>query len=210
MEANARLTGFVASAFLLLSGASCGKFSRTTVARAEQEIIEAVIADNDDSRPSVRRGLFQRSSVHLAFIGDMTYPTLVTELRKNAKYRDQAFHEALEDFIRANSAIETQMVFSKKLPDSIVLVPNAQVQRIYETTRNTDEAQLAIRKQFGGIDGTYEVSRAGVDSHRRVALICLSYSNWPGSVRGRFYVLIFDGVKWSVQMDDSIGPSWMS
>lgn len=157
-----RTIGFIICAVFALSGAACGKFRGSTVSPVEQEIIEAVVANNADSQPPAKRGLFQRSSTRLAFVGDMTYSTLAGELRKNAQYRDQAFHEAVEDFIRANATVETELVFSKKLPDSIVLVPNAQVQRIYETTRNTDEAELAIRKQFHGIDGIYEVSRAGL------------------------------------------------
>lgn len=168
------------------------------------------MADNGDSRSSARRGLFQRSSVQLALIGDRSYAALVAVLREDAKYRDFAFHEALEDFIRANSTIETKLVFPRKLPDNIVAVHNAEVQGIFDKTRTLKDAGDAIRERFGGIDGIYEVSRPGVDAHQRVALICLSYSSQPGTVTGRFYILTFDGVRWVVQKDDFFGTSWMS
>jgi hypothetical protein len=202
--------GLVLSALLLLSSTSCRDASRPTVSATEQDIIEAVITGNENRRPSAKRGLFQESSVRLAFVGDMTFSTFVTVLRKDAEYRDPAFHEALEDFIRANSAGETKLVFPTELPENIVLVPVAEIQKIREKTRTLGEAELAIQARFGDIDGIYQISRAGIDSGRRVALICLSFSSRPGTVTGRFYILRFDGSKWIVQKDDYFGTSWMS
>lgn len=202
---------FIAMLSLACLGSNCSRFARPTVSTVDQEIIEAVIADNEDSA-STKRGLFEHSSVRLALIGDLTYPTLANELRKNAAYRDQAFHEALEDFLRANGweTAKTKLIFPRKLPDSIVLVPDDEVRKIQKNMRTLEEAQGAIRARFGAIDGIYQVSKPGVDAHRTVALICLSYSSAPGTVTGRFYILKFNGAKWIVDKEDLFGPSWTS
>lgn len=201
--------GFVASTLLLLFGAACESVSRPTVSNLEQEIIETVLASNDDSVRSNKRGLFQTTSTRLFFVGNMTYEMFAAELRKNARYRDETFRSALEDFIRVNST-ETKLVFPEKLPDSIVLIPDKEIRELYDKSRTVRDAQVAIQARFHGIEGIFDVSRPGIDSKQSIALICVGYGSGPSSGRGRFYILKFDGSKWTVETDDFFGPSWMS
>jgi hypothetical protein len=202
--------GSLIGSIVLLAVAACAKSNRPNVSAVEQEIIEAAIAGNDDARPAVRRGLFRRSSVRLARGGDKTYETLAAELRKNAEYRDAAFHEALEDFLRANSPEDVKLVFRAPLPETVVLVSDEEVRKVRANTKTLKDADAAIHSMFGGIDGIYQTSRPGIDAHQRVALICLSYFRASGTVWGRFYILKFDGKRWTVDKDDLFGPSWMS
>jgi hypothetical protein len=181
------------------------------VSTVDQDVIEAVMADNEYSATK-QRGLFDHSSVQLALVGDLKYSTLADELRKNAEHRDQPFHEALEEFLRVNESgkAETKLIFPRKLPTNIVLVSTDEMREIQKNMRSFEEAQTAIRARFGPIDGVYQVSKPGIDAHQTVALICLSYSSAPGIVTGRFYILKFNGAKWIVDKEDLFGPSWTS
>ncbi|CAN5464774.1 hypothetical protein BH18VER2_BH18VER2_08040 [soil metagenome] len=64
--------------------------------------------------------------------------------------------------------------------------------------------------QVRGIEGIYRASRLGIDSHRRVALVCVTYSSSVSSVYGKFYVLRFDGTNWHIQKDVYFGPTVLS
>jgi len=55
--------------------------------------------------------------------------TFANSLREEAKDRDKAFREALEDFLKKNK-IPVQIVFPTNAPKSMELVSNATVNRI--------------------------------------------------------------------------------
>lgn len=202
--------GFVLSGCLILLGSACIKSGAPTVSVAEQDIIETVIAQHRDSERSPKHALFQATSVGSLVFGEMTYMKLAEELRKEAKDRDDAFREALEDWIRLNATV-TKLSFPRKLSESIVLAPNSDVQKIWDAN-SRDEGQVwaAIRARFPGTVGIFTVSRPGIDTRRTVALICVDYTTGSLSATGRFYILRFDGTKWVIQKDDFFGPSWMS
>ena len=191
-----------------LALASCEAFERPTVSISEQAVIEAVMADNDDSGHYPKRVLLQTASVRLFLVGDRKYETFARELRKNAKDRDEAFRGAVENFLQANIT-DTTLVFPRPLPTSIFPVSEAEVRRFYDQTPTVSDA-LAHMRQKWGTDAIFQVSRPGFAPDGTFALICAGVSSGPVSGRGRFYLLKFDGRKWAVEKEEFFGPAWLS
>lgn len=193
---------------LLLASVACPKSDHPTLSIVEQQIIEAVVNDNDESTALGPRGLSQTASSRCYLVGDMSEAFRNSEMRKNSQLRDTALNSAIEDFIRKNS-VDTELVFPKKLSEKIVLIPEQKVRDIHDSAHSGGDAWGSIKSRFG-VEEIYQVSRPGIDDKRSVALVCVNYASARAASTGRFYILRFDGAKWVVQKEESFAPRWMS
>jgi len=173
------------------SGSACSRQEVPTVTSAEQDVMEAVLADNEESPTLGKRGLYNKSSTRLFWGGRDEYSSLVEDLRKEASYEKPAFQELVENYVRAN-ATDIKLVFARKLPDNTLLVPDG----------NNVEA---AKDRFAGIEGVYQISRVAIDAQRTTALVSLAYYRGLNAAYGRFYILKFDGKKWVVDKSKRFG-----
>lgn len=181
---------------LTLCGAACSKQEVPTITSTEQDVVEAVLADNADSPPLSKRGLYNKSSTRLFWGGRDEYSSLTEILRQEASHEKPSFQELVENYVRAN-ATDSKLVFPRKLSDNIILVPPG------------NNVQ-AVKDRFTGIEGVYEISRVAIDAQRTTALVSLVYYRGVNAASGRFYIVRFDGQKWIVQKTESFGPRPMT
>ena len=142
--------------------------------------------------------------------GDVTAThTFSKSLREEAKDRDKAFREALDDFLKKNET-PVQIVFPTNAPKSVELVSDATVKEIYSAKQDAKPNGWDVfHSRFPDSGCLITISRVGIDSKGTVALIYLGQSSGYLAGRGGIRVLRREGGKWLLKYE-SIGPEWVS
>jgi len=183
-----------------------------TLTLAEQGVIESLLSQELGTKVSKKHIITEYTSIRpdngVLQLDDVC-DTFANSLREEAKDRDKAFREALEDFLKKNK-IPVQIVFPTNAPKSMELVSNATVNRIFSVKRNANPNGWDVFYQrFPESDGLFAISRVGIDSKGTVAIIYLGEHYGYLSGRGRIWVLRREGGKW-ILTHERIGLEWIS
>jgi hypothetical protein len=179
-----------------------------TLTLAEQEVIEALLRQDAQVRVGKRLVIQEIASMDGVHSGDSTEKA-AADLRRDARDRDSAFKEALEDFLAKNKT-DTRIVFPTNPPVKVELVSKAIVNEIFSQTNNAKiDGWDLFYKRFPNSSGLITISRVGIDPKGTVAIIYLGQQSHWLSGGGRIRVLKREGKKW-VLTRESIGAQWVS
>ena len=152
----------------------------------------------------------ETTSVRLMLLSYESYDTFAEELRQAANARDQAFREALDDFLKKNRTA-TQIVFATNTLKSIELVSNATLKEIFSGKHDVKPDGWDIFYQrFHDSDGLITISRVGLDSKGTVAIIYLGKQSGYTTGRDSIRVLRRESGKWVLKEHERIGPRGVS
>ena len=184
-----------------------------TLTLAEQAVIEALLPQESASKKYVieeRTSISMLQSDHGALQLDNAYDTFANPLREEAKDRDKAFKEALEDFLKKNKT-PVQIVFPTNALKNVELVSDATVNGFFAAKHNVKpDGWDAFYRRFPDSGGLITISRVGFDPAGTVALIYLGEQSHYRSGQGRIRVLRREGGKWIFKASERIGPEWVS
>ncbi len=184
------------------------KTVESTITVIEQDVIEATLAQSIELSVAKRHIIVDLASIPWFMRGN-DYDKFVNILRDQAKDRDAAFRDALEDFIRKNR-VETKLLFPKPLPKNTQLVTREAIQKIFTVGPDKKPSGWDIfYKHFPHAGGVITLSRPGIDSKHSIAILYLGQQSHYLAGAGQFYILKHDGKRW-VFSDEVFGPSWVS
>jgi len=186
-----------------------GRGVSATLTLAEQEVIEALLTQDFDTKDSKKHVITETTSVSSLHSG--TYDAFSKSLREEAKLRDQEFREALDDFLQKNQTA-IRIVFPTNAPKSVELISDATVEEVFPSKRGVSvkpNGWVVFYQQFPGSSGLITISRVGIDSKGTVAIIYLGQQHQYLDGIGAIRVLRREGPKW-VLSDDSMSPGWRS
>ncbi len=209
-----RLTVGALVALLILNIAGCGPKSAPgdqsqpgALAPAEQEVVNALLSQHFDTKNSKQQVIVDITSVSRILWG--TYDDFSKSLRKEAEGRDQAFREALEDFLKKNKTA-VRLSLPTNAPHRVVLVSNATVEDIFASKAGHEVKGWGyFYRRFPGASGLIDISRVGLDSKGPVAIVYLGQQHQYLDGMGTIRVLKRDGKAWALT-DDRIGLGWRS
>ncbi len=201
-------------ALLILNTAGCGpksspgtQWEPSTLTPTEQEVIEALLSQHFDTKNSKQQVIVDTTSVSRILWG--TYDDFSKSLRKEAEGRDQAFREALEDFLKKNRTA-VQLLLPTNAPSRVVLVSEATVEDIFPSKGGPEvKGWSYFYRRFPGASGLIDISRVGIDSKGTIAIVYLGQQHQNLDGMGTIRILKRDGKTW-VLTDDGIGSGWKS
>ena len=183
--------------------------SASTLTLAEQEVIEALIPQDSETMASKKHVIEETTSVRIMLLSYENYDTFEESLRQGANDRDQAFREALDDFLKKNRSA-TQIVFATNILKSVELVSNATLKEIFSAKHDAKTNGWDVfYRRFPDTDGLITISRVGLDSKGTVAIIYLEKQRGYVSGRDSIRVLRRESGKW-VLKHERIGPRGVS
>jgi hypothetical protein len=178
-----------------------------TLTLAEQDVIEALLTQDFDTKNSKQHVIRETTSVSQLQSG--TYDAFSKSLREEAKQRDQAFKEALDNFLQKNKTA-IRIAFPTNAPKSVELISDATVEEIFPSQRGVKpKGWDYFYRRFPDSRGLITVSRVGMDAKGTVAIIYLGQQHQDLDGIGFIRILKREGKKW-VRIADGIGGQWRS
>jgi dsDNA-binding SOS-regulon protein len=179
-----------------------------TLPIAEQEVIEALISQDSATKFSKKHIIKETTSVRELHMSE-SYDAFSERLRRGANDRDEAFKEALDDFLKKNKTA-VKIVFSTNAPKSIELVSEATVKEIFSAKSNAKPNGWDVfYRRFPDAGGLIEISRVGIDSKGTVAIIYLGKQSDYVAGSGSIRVMRREAGQW-VLKHERIGGRWVS
>ena len=210
MHISRSILALASLAIVLVLSAPRARSASSTLTLAEQEVIEALIPQDSATMASKKHVIKETTSVRLMLLSYESYDTFAEELRQAANARDQAFREALDDFLKKNRTA-TQIVFATNTLKSIELVSNATLKEIFSGKHDVKPDGWDIFYQrFHDSDGLITISRVGLDSKGTVAIIYLGKQSGYTTGRDSIRVLRRESGKWVLKEHERIGPRGVS
>ncbi len=178
-----------------------------TLTRAEQEVLESLF-QQDTVRNSKRLVVREVASIkEIRFTNN--HEQFAAKLRKEAQDRDPALKEAVEDFLKKNQS-DTKLVLPTNALKKVELVSDSVIEEIFSNRPNgTTNGWTLFYQRFPDSGGLITLSRVGMDSKGKVAIVYLGRHELPLSGEGHIRILKREGNKW-VLYYEPIGPGWVS
>lgn len=202
--------------FALIMSVLPARAAAPTLTLAEQEVIEALLSQEIGTKISKKHVITEYTSTRMLQPDKgvlqlaNAYDTFANSLREQAKDGDNAFREALDDFLKKNKT-DVQIVFPTNAPKSVELVSDVTVNGIFSAKRNAKPNGWDVfYRRFPDSGGLITISRAGIDSKGTVAIIYLGEQSHYLAGSGRIWVLRREGGKWILKTYERIGPEWVS
>lgn len=204
-----RCTGTLVLFALALGLSGCASPPKMTI--AEQEIIEALLSQATAAKPPQRYVIRETTSTKELWPDPRGRAKFAQRLRDEARNRDAAFREALEDFLHKNN-VDTKIVFPVAPSKTIELVSETIAGKFIEVRSDGKPGHWRwewFYRRYPDSGGLITISRVGIDSRATIALVYLGWYSGPLSGLGAIRILRREGNHW-VLTHEPFGPSWIS
>jgi hypothetical protein len=210
MHISRSILAFTALAIVLALSKTRALSASSILTLTEQEVFEALIAQDSETMASKKLVIKETTSVQMMLLSYKNYDEFAESLRHGAHDRDEAFKEALDDFLKKNRTA-TQIIFATNTLESIELVSNATLKEIFSAKHDaTPNGWDLFHRRFPDAHSLITISRVGLDSKGTVAIIYLGSQRGYTSGRDRIRVLRRESGKWVLQEHERIGPYGVS
>ena len=165
----------------------------------EERVIVAAVLQSGLGQFSARKPrLRSTTSIGLARSSYPSWDAFASDLKVGSE-NDPQLQSAIDNFLR-NNRVEARVTITQAGSRSIDLVSSTDADAEIAASRSSADQRYDM----------YEVSRPGLSTNGKLAVIAVSCSSAPASVWGRFFVLRFKGKKWRIDHGAFIGPKWLS
>jgi len=204
-----RCTGILAFFALALGLSGCTSPPKMTI--AEQEIIVALLPQATAAKPPQRYVIRETASTKELWPYSHDRGKFTQYLRDEARNRDAAFREALEDFLHKNS-VDTKIVFPVAPSKTIELVSETMAGTFIEAGSDGKTGHWRwdwFYRRYPDSGGLITISRVGIDSKATIAIAYLGWRSDYLAGFGAIRILRHEGNHW-VLTREHFGPSWIS